>query len=590
MKNKILALKETFVKLKYILNRKQQKRSLFILMTIIVGAILETIGISLMLPFIQMLTSIDSISDRWYIQLFKEVFHISSNYLIIILLGFMIICVFVIKNVFLIWSSKIQIKFRCEIIRDLSVHIFESYMSRPYKFFVENNSAEFMRSINDDVVAVFFVIDYFFKIIQNFFMLFFIMLFMIITEPFISMAALILAGGMILIIQSFLGNKLKKYRVQLREANKEQYNTAYQAISGVKDIKVMQRNAYFIERYRETYNKKIEADFAFGFTEAIPSRIIESVCVIGIFVILFCRIGQGIDTVEFIPKLSVFAMAIFKIMPMINSLINSLNGIAFKKIGLDATYNTMCAVAEYDRQQNKKNNRIKDKQICFNDKISVSEVKWSYKKDSSIILNNVNLEIKKGEAVAFIGASGSGKTTLADIILGLFQPEIGEIRVDGCKINDWKQMIGYVSQTVFLIDDTIKNNILFGLEKDVSEEEIWSILEMVQLKEYVLSLPLQLDTRIGERGVMLSGGQRQRIAIARTLIYNPEIIVLDEATSALDNETEKAVMNAIEELYGEKTLIIIAHRLSTIEKCDRIYEIVDGKAVQRNKEDVLNIK
>ena len=215
---------------------------------------------------------------------------------------------------------------------------------------------------------------------------------------------------------------------------------------------------------------------------------------------------------------------------------------------------------------------------------------WKYPESKKATLQGINLEIKKGESVAFIGESGAGKTTLADIILGLYIPQEGTVTVDGVSIydipQDWSRIVGYVPQSVYLLDDTIRNNILFG-EKQMDDKKIWDALKQAQLYDFVKTLPDGLNTIVGERGIKFSGGQRQRIAIARALYYNPDILVLDEATSALDNETEEALMESIEALQGLKTLIIIAHRLSTIRNCDKIYEVKDGKIELRNKEEIL---
>lgn len=232
-------------------------------------------------------------------------------------------------------------------------------------------------------------------------------------------------------------------------------------------------------------------------------------------------------------------------------------------------------------------------EVSFKKQVVVKNVRFKYKKAKEPVLQNISLTITKGESIALIGASGAGKTTMADVMLGLLHPESGTVEMDGIDIfsmpKHWAKIIGYVPQMVFLTDDTIRNNVSFGLTRDeIDDDRIWHALEQAQLADFVRKLPKQLDTIVGERGIKFSGGQRQRIAIARALYNEPEILVLDEATSALDNETETAVMEAIDALQGQKTLIIVAHRLTTIRNCDKIYEICDGHAIERAKEEIFS--
>ncbi len=234
----------------------------------------------------------------------------------------------------------------------------------------------------------------------------------------------------------------------------------------------------------------------------------------------------------------------------------------------------------------KKELEKQDISMDFHDKIEIRDLSFKYPGTDKYVLQNLNLAISKKSSVAFIGQSGAGKTTLADIVMGLLEPTEGGAYVDNVSIFDnldgWHKVIGYIPQSIYLMDDSIRNNIAFGVDEDeIDEEKLNYAVEQAQLVDMVKGLPEGLSTQIGELGIKLSGGQRQRIGIARALYHSPEILVLDEATSALDNETEKAVMEAIESLHGKMTLIIIAHRLSTIKDCDFVYEIGDGKAVQK---------
>lgn len=259
----------------------------------------------------------------------------------------------------------------------------------------------------------------------------------------------------------------------------------------------------------------------------------------------------------------------------------------------DETYQNVLELNAYEeREEKRKALAVTGENYHFEDHITVEDVTWRYEGGSETILDGLNLEIKKGQSVALIGHSGAGKTTLGDVILGLLEPQKGRVCIDGVDIrtmgDELGKIIGFVPQSIYLTEDTIRCNIAFGIdEKKIDDEKIYMALEKAQLRDFVEGLPQGLDTMVGERGVRISGGQRQRMAIARALYLDPQILVLDEATSALDSETETAVMESIDALQGEKTLIIIAHRLSTIQNCDVAYEIVGGKAVERKVSDLV---
>lgn len=310
--------------------------------------------------------------------------------------------------------------------------------------------------------------------------------------------------------------------------------------------------------------------------------------------IVCLRIATSSDFSSFVPIFGTFAVGAFRILPSISKVSSRLNTIIFFKQTLQNTYDNLKTVEQYKYNINPAtSNDLIENNVCFTKDLRIKSVTWRYQNANQNILEDVSLVIHKGESVAFIGVSGAGKTTLADIIMGLLKPQTGCVEIDGIDIftipRQWARIIGYVPQSVFLTDDSIRRNIAFGLNTDdISDEKIWHALDQAQLKTFVEDLPRGLDTIVGERGIKLSGGQRQRIAIARALYENPDILVLDEATSALDNETESAVMESIETLQGSKTLIIVAHRLTTIKNCDRIYEIADGLVIEKNKHDILD--
>ena len=325
-----------------------------------------------------------------------------------------------------------------------------------------------------------------------------------------------------------------------------------------------------------------------------PDRIIEASFMVGIVLMICIQIVAGNLSSSFISNLVAFAVGAMRILPSLSTLTTRMTQVIYLRPALAGICNNVEAARQQERliDEAKKDVVGERELMSFENIISVNDVSWKYPNSPSYVLEKSSMEIRHGESIALVGKSGAGKTTLADILLGLLKPEAGSVLMDGIDIFSipvsWCKIIGYVPQTVYLLDDTIRNNVSFGIYADeVDDEKIWNALEKAQIKGFVEGLPEKLDTIIGERGIKFSGGQRQRIAIARALYHEPEVLVFDEATAALDNETEQAVMEAIEALQGERTLVIIAHRLNTIRNCNRFFEVESRKIIEKSREEVF---
>lgn len=472
----------------------------------------------------------------------------------------------------------------------------DSFMHRPYNYFLDTNSSEVLRGCSTDIVGVYNIISYLISILTECLSMIMIGGFILYTDPFIATGVLalmlIVLVGIVLVFKPTIKRAGKK--------NLELGTLRYQAISqatlGIKEIFVMQRKEEFTEKYVETADDYRKIQRVYAVLNNSPERIVEGICISGIISIVCVRLVIfDVDMLEFIPKLGAFAMAAFKVLPSIGKLANRITGIVYERPALENVYNNVRKSDEYDKEMQEyiKEKIEKEQKIekCeFREQLTVCNINWKYDGQKDYVLRNLNLVLNKGNAIAFIGESGAGKTTLADIILGLLRPQKGTIEMDGIDVfaipKQWARIVGYVPQNVFLMDDTVRNNVAFGA-RDIRDVDVWDALQRAQLDKFIKTLPKGLDTEVGERGIKFSGGQRQRLAIARALFNKPEILILDEATAALDNETESAIMEAIESLKGTITMIIVAHRLSTIRNCDKIYEIRGGQAIEREKEEVL---
>lgn len=594
MKEDIKTLFRMMGQLGYVLSAKQKRASLLVLLSIMVGAVLDLLGVSIIIPFIQAMLDPVALCEIPAINLLLTWLHIPQDY-VIILVAIGIVLIYFIKNGYLVFSGAVQVWFRTRVQKELSVTMMNSYMGRPYAYFVNTHSSEILRGIDADIKNVYLLLAHLTGFATSLFTILVISLLLVYLNPWMTLCILAMAAACFVVVTISFKAKLKNAGESNRHALAGLNRYAYQAINGIKEISVMQRRAYFVKSYEAAHEEYRKANNRVDVLSVLPDRIIESCCVaVLIGVVTFMVAIAPAQAAELVPSLGAFALSAFRILPLIGALMTHLNYMSFFRPSLEATYNNLREAREYETERTAYAHANADDgaELHFAKSLTVEHVTWQYPNAAEPVLRDLSLTVNKGEMIGLIGASGAGKTTLADVILGLFQPQEGKVRVDGADVYaalpQWSKMIGYVPQSVFLVDDSIRNNVAFGLAAEqVDDARVWRALEQAQLRSFVEGLPRGLDTPVGERGVKFSGGQRQRVAIARALYYDPDILVLDEATAALDNETETAVMESIDSLQRDKTLIIVAHRLSTIRNCDRILEVKDGKAVERDKAEVL---
>ena len=452
------------------------------------------------------------------------------------------------------------------------------YISKDYTFFLNHNSAELMRDINNDPEMFYAAVLNMLQLAAELCTSTILIIFLVVTDPIITLGVALAMMLMVLLFMKKLKRTLARFGDERRKYNANIIQCMQQAFGGIKEIKIANRESYFEEEFRKqnglyTYVIKQNA-----FLSSIPKPVMEALCIAGLMITIAVRINMTeSDPTHFVGVLAVFAAAAFYLLPSANKMSEYLasiihNGVVIHKIGEEYT-------------------KIRDLEIDLSEErdypamalereIRVNDMTFTYPEMEEPVLSHVNVTIPKNSSVAFIGPSGAGKTTMVDLILGVLKPQEGQITLDGVDISTsyrgWHDKIGYIPQTIYMLDDTIRNNIAFGKKEGINDEDVWAALRQAQLDEFVESLEEGLDTVIGEAGVRLSGGQRQRIGIARALYRKPEVLVLDEATSALDTETEAAVMQAIDSLQGKMTMLIIAHRLSTIKNCNIVYKVENG--------------
>ncbi len=575
--------RDIYQKTSYIFSRKQKKQLIGMILILVMEALLELTGVVSIYPFIAIMLNPKMIQSNAILHYFYVLFRVQSDNEFFLLVAIGLIGVYVFKNLFNAYAYYARNAFVYDNQREIGVRLMQSYMAEPYSFFLEKNSAVLMRGVGVDVTNFFQLVMQCLIMFSSCIMILIFGLYLLYTDFLLSIS---MVGIMVLFVTLFVRwNKARalRYGRETQECQGKMSQWLMQAFGGIKEIKILNRENYFVEQYAGYYGSFTRVQKIFSFLNQIPHLVLEVFCVIALLLLIALRVQSGADMSTFLPKLSVFAMALFRLFPRISVVNGCINQIIFGYPFMDKVYEDLKISEEHKYRRGLMQEQGKrEGTFTFEREVRLENIHYTYPNTETEVLAGVNMTIRKGQSVALVGPSGAGKTTLADVFLGILELTQGRILCDGQDIRmheaEWAGKLGYIPQSIFLSDDTIRNNVAFGLTVDESgDDQVWAALEQAQLKEFVQSLPDGLDTKIGERGVRLSGGQRQRIGIARALYSGPEILVLDEATSALDNETEKAVMESIEHLLlGRKTMIIIAHRITTVRNCDIIYRVDKG--------------
>lgn len=570
----------------HIFNKKQKAGFIFIFIAILFGALLETIGVSALIPFVQSILSPDKLMSNKYISFFCDKFHITTSSTLIVFVSSAVVIFYILKNIYAIICNYWQQKYRTSVQLYVSVSMLKKYMKRPYSFFIKTNSSVLLRDIIDDANGMMTILCNIFIIMTDAFVALLITIFLFITDPFIALW-LSLAVLIVLFVPTLLlGSSIRKAGNKLRDDDVIARKNAFQSINGIKEILVSNKQAYFSDVYEKSYTRKTKSDIKSSTLSFIPGRLIEAICISALIITVVVKVVSGDVSELLVANLSAFAIAAFKLLPSVSRISSGFNAL-LTAYPIIVSVNTNVNTKYTDNLIDKSSTN----DITFNNSIDFKNVAFHYESTDKNVFENVNLSIKKGDVIGIVGPSGAGKTTFVDVLLGLLTQTSGEIFVDDNKlcasnIDSWRSIISYVPQTAYLLDDSIKMNVAFGVdEKEINEKAVEKAIHDAMLDEYVASLENKELSVVGERGISMSGGQRQRLSIARALYPNPEIIVFDEATSALDEITEKEIMSSIDNLIGTKTLIIIAHRLSTLKKCNKIFEVKDGKVIQKNSID-----
>lgn len=575
-------------KLNYIFSKTDKIKIGLLMVIVVAGSFLELLAVSIFSPFIDLIMDMDSLEKSDIMSFLYHWFGFKQMHHFLVFLAAVIIAIYIVKNIYVILEKNTIYRFSYRIQRTMSTRLLKSYMREPYTFHLNKNISVLQRSMQEDTDQFTKGIIHSMEMIAEVFVCVAIGIYLFITSKSIT----VIIAGLLLLCLAVFSYISKKYSSAWgREGQNYKakiYQWMNQSLGGIKEIKVLNREDSFIRQYDNYFAGYVRVLRLNRLIGVIPKYIIEMVCMTGLLLAVIFKIFFGQKNLEeFVPQLAVFAVAAFRLLPSVGKINEHLSAVLYARPSLDLIYDDLREIDKLEIVETEKDNDWK-----FKDKIEIKNVTYAYPDGDVNVIEHADFTIERGTTVAFIGASGAGKSTMVDILLGLLAPQYGKIYADGMNIYKnlptWQKEIGYIPQTIYLSDDTIRNNVAFGVEdREIDEQAVIYALQQAQLYDFVESLPEGLDTYVGDRGVRLSGGQRQRIGIARALYHNPEVLVLDEATSALDSDTETAVMEAIEKLQGHKTILIIAHRLTTIRNADVIYEVGSGKVERKEKQEVL---
>lgn len=567
-----------------IFKEKQLRKCIIIIAVMVLGAVLEAVGIGAILPLISIMGKPDFLTSYPKVAQYAEIVGITTHIQFIIAATFLLLILYIIKNIYLAWQNKIQIDFVIQNQIYYSKELLAEYLQKPYLYHLNHNTATLLRNVNAGGVVVFSCI-----ILSTF-----ILLAEVITAVIIWLMLVMIDAFTAVIVAGFIGSILyfilKGFREKITEQGKIQneYSALYikcinQSLGAIKETKVSCKEEFFLNAFQKAYSEYGKANGKFLFLNQLPRMLIETIIVCGLLLLIITKLLLGSQPTEIVPLLGVLALAAFRLMPSANRIVNLSNEIRFRIPLFNELYEDLLSIKNKVEKETETCFQKPKSRMNFENVISVEELSFAYPEIEKQVLSNINFSIPKGEFVGIVGPSGAGKTTFVDILLGLLPPSKGKISVDGKNIyNDirtWQANLAYVPQSIYLIDGTIRENIALGIdEKEIDDALINEVLHMAELYDFVQELPAGIATTVGERGVKLSGGQRQRIGIARALYYQPQVLVLDEATSALDNETEKSITDTILKLKGQITIIAVAHRLTTLAQCDFKVKFENGKS------------
>ncbi len=580
-----------FRKFRKLFSAQQKRKFVLLFFLMLFGAFLEVLGVSLIVPLVSVVMQEDIIETNELVGEICEVFHIYSERNFLICCIILLVLVFIFKDLYLIFQIYVQNRLIYNNKFRVQQRLMNTYLNRGYEYYLNANSGEIVRVVQQDVNNTFALFSSMLNFIAELVVSLTLVVAVFIIDPLMTLLVGIVLVLTMLLIAKVAKPLLHKQGKILQDSYTQVNKWLLQMVNGIKEVMVGDKKEFFQENFSFNGKRLVRAERWNTLLQNVPRLLIEMASIVSMLLALLAAVLIGMEISRLIPTIAAFSMAAIKLMPNANRISNALNQVAYYEPSLDKLLESIQMIEEtkggivVSVVANENMLKKSDKEFLLEREVLLRKITYHYPDTTTPVLKDADMIIPIGRSVGIVGASGAGKTTAVDIMLGLLNPQSGDVLADGVPVREhyaeWLSHIGYIPQMIFMLDDTIRANVAFGIATEMVEEaKVWAALEEAKLADFVRELPEGLDTMVGERGIRLSGGQRQRIGIARALYPNPELLFFDEATSALDTETEAAIMESINRLHGRKTLVIIAHRLATIAECDMVYRVGEGKIIR----------
>ena len=572
-------------KLNILVTKKEKRKGLLLTLLLLLGMIFEVLGIGLLLPILTAILNPEILLENEITKSIFDFLQINDKDQIVKVALASLLLVYILKSTYLIFLSFYQNKFTSVLSSNLSSQLFKNYLYKDYTFHINRNSSELIKNLQVEITNFSNFLISIISLITESTLALSVIITLFFIEPLATLIVLLLFGLSSFLFYQFTKNITTEWGKIREQIDSKSTKIVIEGLSGIKEVILLGKRSFFENQLENMNTSKASMTSKALTLRQIPRYFLELLSVGSLIIFVFILLIQSKNVDNIIVTLGIFVAATFRILPSINRILSSLQNIKYYQSSIDVLHK------EFEFINNTKDFFIRDIiRLTPNKSIDINQLCFIYPQTKKIILDNVKLKLKTGTTTGIIGVSGSGKSTLINIIVGLLKPSSGEILIDDNSniqnnLDSWQNSIGYVSQDVYLTDDSIVSNIAFGIEKEkIDYDLIDKVLGQAQLTDLIKSLPNGYYTEVGERGVQLSGGQQQRIGIARALYKKPEVLVLDEATSALDTGTENEIMSSVDLLKGKKTIIIVTHRMITLKNCDQIYKLEKGKLSLEKKQ------